>query len=228
MRIKELILLTNNITGTKNFYSTKLGLEPVEERADFISYRTGSTLLTFRLSAIDSPIYHIAFNIPHNKITEALLWCEKNRMHLIPYSGSDLIDFPNWNAKSIYFTDNGGNILEFISRYDLKNAVSKPFGPEHLLCVSEAGIVVDDVPAFAKQFTEKFEVPYYEKQKPEPNFTVLGDAEGLLIVVPEKRKWFPTSVISRKFPVQITFEQAGKDFVFQTHTSTSEGNSGFI
>jgi catechol 2,3-dioxygenase-like lactoylglutathione lyase family enzyme len=214
MRIKELTLLTNNLTGTKNFYGAKLGLHPVEEHSDFIVFRTGSTLLTFRLSAIDGPVYHIAFNIPHNKITEALLWCEKHRLHLLSYESKELVDFPNWNAKSIYFTDNGGNILEFIARYDLPNAISTHFGPEHILNVSETGVVVDNVPAFAEQFSKQYGVPYYEKQPAGPNFTVLGDAEGLFIVVPEKRKWFPTSVLSRKFPLQLIFEQGGRDFVF--------------
>src|SRR4051812_12832402 len=115
MRIKELVLLTNNITGTKNFYSTKLHFDVLEERSDFISFRAGASVLTFRLSAIDSPVYHIAFNIPENKIAEALMWCEKKKLQMLSNSHtSNIIDFPNWNAKSLYFLDSNGNILEFI------------------------------------------------------------------------------------------------------------------
>lgn len=217
MKIKELTLLTNNLTGTKNFYSAKLCLDVLEERTDFISFRAGATVLIFRLSAIDSPVYHIAFNIPDNKIAEALMWCEKKKLHLLNNSPStSIIDFPNWNAKSIYFLDSNGNVLEFIARYDLRNGTREAFCEHQLLSISEIGMVVDDVFWFAKTTNARFDIPYYEKQKPAPNFTVMGDTEGLMIVVPEKRKWFPTSIISKKFPVELIFEQGGKEFVFNS------------
>jgi catechol 2,3-dioxygenase-like lactoylglutathione lyase family enzyme len=210
MKIKELVLLTNDLKQTKDFYSGKLNLEVLSERTDSASFSVGSTTLAFRQSVVKKPVYHFAFNISNNKIEEALQWCEVKGFEILCYHNTiKLIDFPNWNAKSIYFLDNNGNILEFIARFDLPTESNLPFNEKQILNVGEIGMVVDDVKAFCEEVMKKYRIPYYEKQKPAPDFSVMGDAEGLFIVVPEHRKWFPTGVVSRKFPVEAVLEEGG-------------------
>lgn len=209
MKIEKLSLLTNDVKQTKLFYSDRLNLEIIKEESDFVSFTTGTTILSFSLTSIPNPSYHFAFNISNNKIEEAAQWCEQRQLGLLPFEGDKIIDFPNWNAKSIYFLDSNGNILEFIARFDLKNANDYPFTEKHILNVSEIGMVVDDVLDFCNNTTEKYGIPVYEKQKPAPSFSVMGDVHGLFIVVPEKRKWFPTAILSGKFPLKIVLEQNG-------------------
>ncbi len=208
MIIKKLQLLTNDLNGTKIFYSQKLSFGILEESEVDASCKVGSTILTFLKTEIANPVYHFAFNISSNKIEEAADWCEAKGLELLPFPpDSRVIDFPNWNAKSIYFLDNNGNVLEFIARFDLPTESNKPFDKTQILSVSEIGIVTDKVYEFCNMVTEKYGIPSYEKQRPSPNFSVLGDAQGLLIVVPEKRNWFPTIIPSGKFPVDIALEQ---------------------
>ena len=215
MKIEKLVLLANDLKQTKNFYSGKLNLEIIEEESDSISFKAGRTILVFKGTSGDNPVYHFAFNISNNKIEEAAEWCESKGLQLLPYPvNHKVIDFPNWNAKSIYFLDAGGNILEFIARFDLKNESNSPFDKKQILNVSEIGMVTDDVNEFCKSTSKQFGIPFYEKQPPSPNFSVMGDAEGLLIVVPAKRKWFPTEIISNQFPVEIVLEQSGMNYEF--------------
>jgi len=209
MKIEKLSLLTNDIKQTKLFYSDRLNLEIVKEESDSVSFAAGITILSFSLTSIPNPSYHFAFNISNNKIEEAAQWCEQRQLSLLPFEGDKIIDFPNWNAKSIYFLDSNGNILEFIARFDLKNTNDSPFSEKHILNVSEIGMVVDDVLDFCNNTTEEYGIPVYEKQKRAPSFSVMGDAHGLFIVVPEKRIWFPTTILSGKFPLKIVLEQNG-------------------
>jgi hypothetical protein len=210
MKIKELVLLTNDLGKTKDFYSGKLNLPILREQSDCIWLAAGSSTLAFKTSIIKQPVYHVAFNISNNKIEEALHWCEEKALRLVCLHDTiKIIDFPNWNAKSLYFMDNNGNILEFIARFDLPTENNSPFDEKQILSVSEIGMVVEDVEEFCKEVIKKYAIPFYEKQKPAPEFSVMGDAEGLFIVVPEKRKWFPTEILSESFHLEIVFEQKG-------------------
>lgn len=212
MQIEKLTLVTNDIAGTKSFYSHKLELPVLEEGEGFIAFAAGSSVLQFNQTSITNPVYHFAFNIPSNKINHAIDWCRQKALKLLPYQEKELIDFPNWNAHSIYFLDNNGSILEFIARHDLSNAAADDFGSKHLLCVSEIGIVTTDVITFCNKAEKEYTIPYYEKQNPAPDFSVMGDAEGLFIVVPEKRKWFPTAITSTIFPLEVKIKQVGTNY----------------
>ena len=39
----------------------------------------------------------------------------------------DIANFVNWHAKSVYFFDPAGNIVELIARFDLDNKTSETF-----------------------------------------------------------------------------------------------------
>lgn len=208
MHIQNLTLLTANPADTLRFYTETLGLSALPGTNGAVTLLAGSTQLTFEhTGAYSRPFYHFAFNIPCNKITEAVQWCHQKGLQLLPYMLRETIDFPNWNAKSLYFTDNNGNILEFIARNDLNNATGTAFNAGHILCVSEIGIVTDAVLPLCQNLNQTYGLPYYEKQKPEATFSVMGNAEGLLIVVPEKRNWFPTNIPSARFPVSMAIRQ---------------------
>ncbi|CAN5571999.1 hypothetical protein BH10BAC3_BH10BAC3_16860 [soil metagenome] len=110
--------------------------------------------------------------------------------------------------KSVYFLDPAANIVELIARFDLNDHVTEQFSSSHIRNVSEIGVVFP-----AKQFKETVEdfmqqygLVYFEKQLPLPQFTAVGNDEGLFIIVPENRAWFPTkNTKSGLFPLQVSF-----------------------
>lgn len=146
-------------------------------------------------------------------IHQALDFLKDREIFLFENEQQQLIDFPDWNAKSIYFKDADGNILEFIARYNLASEKSHhPFTVADVKNISEAGTPVDDTTAFIeilKQHTAIDVWKYYG-----PDFVPVGDEYGLFIVVRQPRDWFPTNISATQLPLELTIAQAGKDFEY--------------
>jgi catechol 2,3-dioxygenase-like lactoylglutathione lyase family enzyme len=209
MNILELELLSDNIHKTEVFYNEVLGLKTIYKDSSSISFNTGSTKLTFRSSLNVKPVYHFAFDVPNNKLLEAFDWIEKRTeiMYVIP--PDKIADFYNWNAKSFYFYDNNGNILEFIARNDLDNATQKAFDGSSILSVSEIGLVSKNVVAQCDELFDKYGLTSYSKQPKLNKFIVLGTVTGLFILVEENRDWYPTDKKSKSFWTKIVFSNNG-------------------
>ena len=206
MRIKELHLLTNNLKDTVRFYTQVLGATVKEEKEEELSLLLGETLISFQNSPEENPVYHVAFDIPGNKLEEAYQWL-KQRTTILPVTAeTEFSDFQLWNAKSFYFYDNNGNLLELICRYDLDNNSDLIFDGSSILYVSEIGLVSDDVPFLAETLMNKYGLEVYSKQPAQDNFTALGDDEGLLIIVNADRNWFPTDKKAKSFRTKIIFD----------------------
>lgn len=206
MRIKELHLLTNNLKDTAQFYTQVLGATVKGENEQELSLLLGETLISFQNSPEENPVYHVAFDIPGNKLEEAYQWL-KQRTTILPVTAeTEFSDFQLWNAKSFYFYDNNGNLLELICRYDLDNNSDLIFDGSSILYVSEIGLVSDDVPFLAETLMNKYGLEVYSKQPAQDNFTALGDDEGLLIIVNADRNWFPTDKKAKSFRTKIIFD----------------------
>jgi len=149
MKIKEIKLLSDDLNETSKFYSELMGFKISESSASQITIIVGSSRLTFLRANEQNCIYHFAFDIPHNKLDEALQWLSA-RVDLIEFQGRNVIDFPNWNAKSLYFYDNNGNVLEFIARFENENENIHPFDTSSILSISEIAFVTDNVEKLAK------------------------------------------------------------------------------
>ncbi|WP_034259800.1 VOC family protein [Aequorivita capsosiphonis] len=190
MKIRELTLHTTLIDAQKKFYGEKLGLQVVHSNEKEIAFKLGKTILKFIKTAKSKP-YHFAFNIPSNKVTAALEWL-KERVEIQKDGDFEIVDFPAWNAESIYFYDADKNILEFIARKNLDNHNSEPFNSEDLLEISEIGIATNE-------FKEKFDFLISEVGAPKFGggkevFSALGSETGLFILIDLNRKdWFPTN-----------------------------------
>ena len=149
MNILEIEILTDNLVETKKFYADLLGFPTTKKDKDSISFLAGQSILTFIQSHELNPTYHFAFNIPNNKINEAVKWVSA-RCDLIESSDNGVIaNFESWNAKAFYFYDNNKNILEFIARFDLDNFSDSTFAASSILSISEIGIVTDDPISYA-------------------------------------------------------------------------------
>ena len=214
MKISELTLYTSDIQSIKNLYSKILGFEIINENRDEVSFQTGSTVLIFKSTEGINPFYHYAFNIPSNKIEEAKQFFESKVSFLKESDGNIIVDFKNWHAKSLYFLDPAGNIVEFIARFDLNENSDEPFSLSQTLSVSEIGIVTRNVPALKKLLIEKFDVKDFVKSVNSDTFSAMGDDNGLFIVAVDNRNWYPTQISSQIFPFSVKFiNNSGNEFV---------------
>ncbi|MFE3870787.1 VOC family protein [Flavobacterium sp. ZS1P70] len=210
MNILEFELLTDDINETELFYNAVIGLKTISKTNSGISFIAGSTKLTFRTSENIEPIYHFAFDIPNNKLIESFLWIENKTEILDVIPPDKIANFYNWNAKSFYFYDNNGNILEFIARYDLDNASEKPFDGSSVLSISEIGLVTKNVSQLSDEFCKKYNLSIFPKQPKLDKFIVLGTDTGLFILVEENRDWYPTYKKAKSFWTKVLFDNKGK------------------
>lgn len=210
MTIKELTLLSDNLAETKQFYARILGLPIVSEKTSALSFAAGATLLCFEQSTNLRPRYHFAFNIPYTSVMDAFSQMSK-KVEILPISeNSKLADFVNWNAKSFYFYDNNGNILEFIGRNDLpdRDKMDSPF----VLSVSEIGLPVENVKDECEKLINEHRLGYFDKQPPSDTFSVIGEDTGLLIIVPVGRNWYPTeNHPSEAFKIKVVILNAERE-----------------
>ena len=205
MKLEHLQLQTNNLKNTARFYQEILGLSIVENDSKSISIQTGNSVLKFIENNDFNSIYHFAFNIPENKLEEAITWT-KNKINLLVIEDKNVIArFENWNANAVYFYDNNGNLLEFIARHDLDNSQLTPFDSESILNISEIGIVSEPPLDLANQLIEKHGLELFAKNPNSELFSAVGNDEGLLIIVKPKRNWYPTQIPaeSNKTVIQI-------------------------
>lgn len=208
MEISQVELLSQNLLETKKFYNEILGFKIERQTKILISFKVGTSLLVFKKAKIGNPIYHFAFNIPNNKLFEAEKWIS-NKISLISFENNQIIDFPNWNAKSIYFFDNNGNILEFIARFDLDNAVDKVFSSLSMLSISEIAFVTKNANELAQKFILDNDFQFFQKQVQRNDFSVIGEDNGLIIIVGSERNWFPTDVKAESFWMKVLVKKDG-------------------
>ena len=206
MKILEIEIQTDNIKETETFYSEILGLQLVNKNQNSISFKAGQSKLTFIKSDNINPKYHFAFNIPNNKLEEAILWA-KSRLRLIENDENGIIaNFESWNANAIYFYDNNNNIVEFIARFDLENSTEKPFDISVIESISEIGIVTDKPLDLAETLIESYNLVYFNKSTKSEKFAALGNDNGLFIIVETNRKWYPTEQKAKKYFSRIKIE----------------------
>ena len=218
MRINRVILETKNIEALASFYSTVLELPVIKKEGDFTVVVGNSTIQFQQARETQEPIYHFALTIPSNKIEDAREWLQQ-RVELIWIEDykSVVADFVHWNAKSVYFFDAAGNILELIARIDLKNDRNEKFSSDQFLSISEIGLVFteEEIEIKTNELLTQFQLSFFSRQPPSPNFKAIGNDEGLLIIVTENRNWYPTNKKSFICPIELQFENFGKEYSVQ-------------
>lgn len=209
MKLEQLQLQTNNLKNTARFYQEILELSIIENSSESISIQAGNSILKFIENKNFNSIYHFAFNIPNNKLEEAIIWV-KNKIDLLVIEDKNVIArFENWNANAVYFYDNNGNLLEFIARNDLDNNQSTSFDSKSILNISEIGIVNETPLELANQLIEKHELEFFAKNPNSELFSAVGNDEGLLIIVQPNRNWYPTQIPAESNKTTIQIENNG-------------------
>ena len=209
MQIIELELLSDDLTETEKFYKKVLGLEPyMKEDKTRIFFTIGATKLIFRKSDNVKPVYHFAIDVPTNRFFDAHDHI-KSLTPILPADADDIANFVNWDAKSFYFYDNNGNIVEFITRYPNKEYYREAFSSKCYVSVSEIGLVTNNVPELADILKNEYGVPIFKRQPRKDNLTVSGNDTGLFIIAAKDREWYPTPIKAKAFSTRVLFIDEG-------------------
>ncbi len=212
MRILDLKISCNKPEEQRQFFTQALGLNCTEQDDQAFSLQIGYSRLTFEKSAQFTP-YHLAFRIPSNRDQQALEWL-RERVSLLAHEGSELIDFKNWNAKSMYFKDPDGNILEFIAHRNLQENSETDFNANALIAVTEIGLATNQLATVTEEIIHSTGIQSFGG---DPSvFRPLGNEQGLLICVDRtKKRWFPSD--DKAFPssFQAIIETANGRFSLQ-------------
>lgn len=207
MKIEFLKLFTPNITAQQRFYNEVLGLHV--ERVSKATFRVkiGYSILEFEEDKTATP-YHVAFHIPARQEAVALKWL-KERVQILPDDGDEIIDFPAWKAKSLYFYDEDRNILECISRRQLFEAASEEFSAESILGISEIGLATTNVHENFNFLNTNFGLTKFTGDY--EHFCATGDDQGLFIIINKAQKdWIPVGdkAFASPFEVKISVQNA--------------------
>lgn len=214
MQILELTLSAHVPDELRQFYS-RFGFTEIEALggSDGYSFHAGHTRFNF-IPGHREARYHFAFNVRPDQLDDAVKWAEQSGAELLDNEErkGKLVDFPAWRARSVYFFDPAGNIVELIARAALPRAGNAPkFSANSLLGVSEIGLVCDDVAAMREWITMSHGIGAFLRQESSDLFTALGDDEGLLLLVPKKRPWFMGNFGAQHFPLAMTLKHAEKE-----------------
>jgi catechol-2,3-dioxygenase len=203
MKIKELKIYSNHLKEQKEFYVSLFGLELANDSAFLFTVKVGDSLLSF-IKSEDNPYYHYAINIPSNQILESSEWL-RERVNILPYEDKEIVNFPAWNANSIYFYDADKNIVEFIARRNININSNNSFSSNSLLHISEIGLPTNDVPKAFNKLNKHYALEKYDCDL--RKFCAVGDEYGLFIVVNyNSKKWLPFQDEALPFPFEIHFD----------------------
>jgi len=204
MDIVRLEIFTNNLTLTRNFWGEKIGLEEVsgESSATKVTYKLGSSLLTFRFFYRLEPfVNHFAISIPPNQIENALTWIKTKEIKIIKNETTvaDIYSNPVFNSKSIFFDDAVGNIIELIAFQNLgtefegkriATPVDGPFTKDQLFNISQVSLAGINVRAAYDILHTVFE--YDSLSRSTASYKPTGGPEGLILLRLKSRPWLPT------------------------------------
>jgi len=212
VNITRLELLSADLGAERDFYADVLDL-PVTLTPSALEVKAGATDLVFKQARSDfDGVYHFAFNIPENQFQASKEWISSRVSLLRTRNGQEEFPSESWNSDSVYFKDAAGNVLEFIARHNLKNAVDNDFGSEQILNVSEIGLPSEDVVGLANELCTKLDLSVF-MQEPNENFTPVGDDNGLFILPVKNRIWIPNSGAPAKLlPVSVRGNTNGRQW----------------
>jgi catechol 2,3-dioxygenase-like lactoylglutathione lyase family enzyme len=225
MFITDVRIDTADTRTTARFYRDVLDL-PVSVSDDAAVVTVGRSTVTFVRLAGVTESNHLAFTIPSNRFAEAKAWLAE-RVDPMSWDGgeTELRLGEPWNSESVYFLGPDDIILELITRAHLANPSDEPFSGAQLLCVSEVGLATSNVAKAFADVRRNFGVQTFAGES--PDFTTVGDQEGLLILVTEGRPWFPrTDMRAATGSVRVTLGGVSAGVVKSDSGWTVTGRSG--
>lgn len=207
MKIEYLKIFSPDLEDQRVFYGDILQLPVKEFGNKKLEITIGFSRLVIEEDKDATP-YHLAFHIPPNREEPALHWL-KSRTQILKNEGEEIVDFPAWKAKSLYFYDADKNILEFISRKNFYPPQSGEFSSEEILGIGEVGVATSEVKEKFEFFNKHFGLEKYSGDY--ERFCAVGDDEGLFITINKDLKdWIPTGdkAFASPFEIRLSVEKA--------------------
>lgn len=214
MKIEKLQIFTSNLEEQRAFYRDVMELEIENEDKNSFELALGYSMLRFEKKEGATP-YHIAFHIPDDEEKEALQWL-KERVAIQKSGDDEIVDFSNWNAKSVYFYDADKNILEFISRRNLNAKQLAYFSAESISGIAEIGLATTNIEEKFFFLHRECSLEIFDGSL--EKFCAIGDPEGLIITINRDLKdWFPVDdkAYSSEFSLDFTHESQKYRIVYQ-------------
>lgn len=216
MEVLKLILQSKNLDKTLKFYQEILGFELLFRNRNQVGFRVGSSELAFeKLQDGSSPQYHIAFLIPNKSSELAFQWLNNRGIKILTSESGPIVNFENWKAKSVYFEDDQGNILEFICRIDLQNEMIGNFSTQSILCINEIGVVAESPLEMAEKIMSDSGLDYFPKGPKGSDFLAMGEDYGLLVISKKGRNWYPTKKASKPYGLGFEIKVGDKTTWFE-------------
>ena len=206
MKIQKLTIFTSQLQEQLKFYRDTLQMEIRNQSEEHFDLIAGYSVLEFRQREKSTP-YHIAFHIPDKQEEEALRWL-KERVSILKSNSDEIIDFSNWDAKSVYFYDEDKNVVEFISRGHLNKPESAIFSGKSIVGISEIGIPTENIQEKFKFLQQNCSLEIFDGSF--ERFCAIGDPQGLFITINKNMKdWFPTGdkAFSSDFEIEFTHKE---------------------
>lgn len=216
MRIDRLHLQTAHLEALSEFYAEKFELDVRSVEDDSVVVAFGETSVVFEPSPTGTnPYYHFAITVPSNRFDDAVAWLTDRVEPLTdPDTGEQTFFFEFMNAHAVYCLDPAGNVVELIARHDLPDAAGA-FDAGRFRRVSEIGLPTPAVPRTVEALEDAVGATRWDESTDE--FAVVGDDEGLFIVVETGRPWYPTDTrASDRFPVTVVTSDAVDVRTFET------------
>lgn len=207
MKIEFLKLYSQNLVAQQRFYSEVLGLHVNQASEGKFQVETGFSILEFEENKTATP-YHIAFHIPSLQERKALEWL-KERVEILTDNDNEIIDFPAWRAKSMYFYDEDRNIVEFISREHMFEPATREFSAASILGISEIGLATSNVQEKFTFLNDNFGLTKFTGDY--EHFCATGNDEGLFIIINKEQKgWIPVGdkAFASDFDIKISIKNA--------------------
>lgn len=179
MRIREVVLPASDPEGLAEFHA---------------AFACSTTL---RFEAGPDVCSHWALNVAPQRFEEAVAFASE-RVELL----HDEVPFESWRARSAYFFDPAGNIVELIAR-------ERAPGSELFLELSELGLPVSDVGAAVEFLESEVGLPHFSGNR--QTFSAVGDDRGLFIVVAVGRPWLFTDRPAPDHPLEVTIAAGRRD-----------------
>ncbi|WP_332650207.1 VOC family protein [Lysinibacillus sp. 54212] len=206
MKIHELELFISNYEETVSFYKNTMQFQPLREGADSTSFQTGESVFTLHKDETHAYYYHFAFNIPPNLFQSAKDWVAAK----IPLSlevGQDEVSFTASKAKSFYFEDPAGNIVEYIARSETTTeAAQQHFKAGHIVNISEIGLTAQDVNTCVEEILNLSIPVKHNEVISNESLNFMGEYEdgAFILVGPVGRRWIFSDKLAIEAPVIIT------------------------
>jgi hypothetical protein len=215
MIITELCLHARSLGAQQQFFGQQFGLVPLESTPQRLCFQVGHTKLVFTPNPEWQGVYHYAFQIPAPQFEQAVTWLQTRCPLLKDGEGQQQFRFADWNARAVYFADGDGNIAELIAHDARQTATTGDFSGNTIIGLSEIGLVSDAVQATVAALGKAYGLtPYLGRAHPE--FTAVGDIDGLFIVVKNNRPWLPTGQPAQCGWFSATIATGGGQHVFST------------